>query len=203
MAYLSQKKSNGLPPKAVVLREEFVGLTHDPLVAIVLNQLLYWTQRVKDFDLFLEEERFINPECNVAPRHGWLYKTANDLIEETMICVDRTTIRRYLKCLIEQGWVEERTNPHNKWDMTSQYRLNIRRLQEDLSDIGFELPGIKRIQNEHFTPSNAVHSEEQISPSNDFELQDAPSVEEYSPSEEEIAPSERLNSPLNIQRLQT
>ena len=111
MAYLSHKQGRCLSPKAVVLREEFVALTQDPLVAIVLNQLLYWTQRVKDFDLFLKEEQFFNPECNASPRHGWLYKTAKDLVEETMICVDRTTMRRYLKELIARGWVEQRVNP--------------------------------------------------------------------------------------------
>lgn len=128
--------------KVVVLREEFVALTGDPLVAIVLNQLLYWTQRVKDFDLFLKEEQFFNPECNVSLRHGWIYKTAHELVEETMLCVDRTTMRRYLKLLITEGWLEERANPHNKWDKTSQYRLNLRKLQEDLLDLGFDLPGI-------------------------------------------------------------
>ncbi|MGC8483798.1 MAG: hypothetical protein ACP5OE_09170, partial [Thermodesulfobium sp.] len=47
--------------KVSIVREEFVELTGDPLVAIVLNQLFYWTQRVKDFDLLLEEERTFNP----------------------------------------------------------------------------------------------------------------------------------------------
>src|SRR5579863_2730727 len=115
------------PPKTVILREEFVALTNDPLIAIVLNQLLYWTQRVKDFDLHLQEERFFNPDCNVPPRHGWIYKTSNDLIEETMTRVDRTTMRRYLRFLMDEGWLEERSHPKNRWDKTSQYRLNLRK----------------------------------------------------------------------------
>ena len=150
MTYLPQKQINGSSPKTVVLREEFVALTHDPLVAIVLNQFLYWTQRVKDFDLHLREEQFFNPECNVAPRHGWIYKTATDLIEETMICVDRTTMRRYLKFLMDKGWLEERTHPKNKWDKTIQYRLNLRKLQEDLFPFGFEVPGIELFLQKEF-----------------------------------------------------
>ncbi len=190
-----QGEKKGIPPKTVLLREEFVALTHDPLVSIVLNQLLYWTQRVKDFDLFLAEERFFNPECNVSPRHGWIYKTATDLIGETMICVDRTTMRRYLKSLIDQGWLEERSNPHNKWDKTSQYRLNLRKLQEDLLPLGFDLPGIEAFPSMHYAPSNGLLSNEQISPSNDGKHQDSPSKGHPSLPKGSFAPSEGLNSP--------
>lgn len=202
-------------PKAVVLREEFVALTHDPLVAIVLNQLLYWTQRVKDFDLLLEEEQFFNPDCNISPRHGWIYKTANDLAIETMICVDRTTMRRYLKVLMEQGWLEGRSNPHNKWDKTSQYRLNLRKLQEDLWPLDFELPGINLLTRKEFikkeeqedaseieessnvqnAPSNGAPSDEQNALSNASGLSNSPLRGYTSPSEEQIALSERSNSP--------
>lgn len=146
----TKRTGNVSSPKTVVLREEFVALTKEPLVAIVLGQLLYWTQRVKDFDLFLKEEKFFNPDCNVSPRHGWIYKTANDLVIETMICVDRTTMRRYLKTLMDCGWLEERSHPTHRWDKTSQYRLNLRKLQEDLLPLGFELPGINVLLQQEF-----------------------------------------------------
>jgi len=193
---LYRKKGSRSSPKTVALREEFVALTHDPLIAIVLNQLVYWTQRVKDFDLFLEEERFSNPECNVAPRHGWIYKTANELIEETMICVDRTTMRRYLKILITNGWLEARSHPHNKWDKTSQYRLNLRNLRDDLFNLGFELPGINVKTHREFFTEREHPSEEQFDPSNVNELSNSPSEGNLPLSEEQISPSERLNSPL-------
>lgn len=127
--------------KVSLVREELVELTDDPLIAIVLNQLLYWTQRVKDFDLLLEEEKHFNPECNVSPRHGWIYKTADELTEETMLRVSRPTMRKYLKILVEKGWVDERDNPHYKWDKTVQYRVNLRKLRKDLLALGYALPG--------------------------------------------------------------
>lgn len=129
------------PLKVAVIREEFVALTGDPFIAVILNQLLYWTQRVKDFDLLLEEERTFNQECNVLPRHGWIYKSAEDLIEETMLRVSRVTMRRYLSHLVEEGWVDEKTNPRNKWDKTTQYRVNLRKLQEALFALGYDLAG--------------------------------------------------------------
>lgn len=124
-----------------VIREEFVDLTGDHFSAVVLNQLLYWTQRVKDFDLLLEEERKYQPECNVSPRHGWIYKTADELNEETMLRTTRPTMRKYLKLLVDKGWLDERPNPHDHWNKTTQYRVNLRKLQEDLGVLGYSLPG--------------------------------------------------------------
>jgi len=125
-----------------VIRREFVALTGDPFSAVILNQLLYWTQRVRDFDLLLQEERTFRPDCNVPPRHGWIYKTAQDLIEETMLGISPPTMRKYLKLLIDQGWIDERAHPIDKWNKTTQYRVNLRKLQEDLMAIGYKLPSV-------------------------------------------------------------
>lgn len=133
--------ATGKSLKVAVLREEFVALTNDPLVAVVLNQLLYWTLRVKDFDLLIEEEKQFNPDCSLPPRHGWIYKSAQDLIEETMLHVSCSTMRRYIKTLINHGWIDQRSNPHHKFNKTTQYRLNLGKLQNDLITLGFNLPG--------------------------------------------------------------
>ncbi|MBY0272277.1 MAG: hypothetical protein K2X02_02515 [Alphaproteobacteria bacterium] len=126
--------------QVAVIRKEFVLLTGDPFSAVVLNQLMYWTQRVRDFDLLLKEERTFRPDCNVPPRHGWIYKTAHDLIEETMLGISHPTMRKYLKVLIDRGWIDERAHPIDKWNKTTQYRVNLRKLQEDLMAIGRHLP---------------------------------------------------------------
>ena len=128
--------------QVAVIRREFVDLTGDHFSAVVLNQLLYWTQRVKDFDLLLEEERSFNPDCNVLPRHGWIYKTAPELVEETMLKISPPTMRKYLKLLIDHGWIDERPNPFDRWNKTTQYRVNLRKLQEDLQTIGHTLPEV-------------------------------------------------------------
>lgn len=129
------------PLKVAVIREEFVVLTGNAFIAVVLNQLLYWTQRVKDFDLLLREERTLNPDCNVSPRYGWIYKSADELSEETMLLTTRPTMRKYLKFLVNQGWVYERFKPRHKWDKVTQYRVNLKKLQRDLHTLGYALPG--------------------------------------------------------------
>nr|MBA3814643.1 hypothetical protein [Alphaproteobacteria bacterium] len=141
--------------KVSIIRGELVDLMGDHRPAVVLNQLLYWTQRVKDFDLLLKEERSYHPSCNVSPRHGWIYKTAQELNEETMLQVDRTTIRRYLSFLVEQGWLDERINQEHKWDKTTQYRVNLRKLHEDLLVIGYSLAdlGFNALSKADFAPS--------------------------------------------------
>ncbi|MBA3814752.1 MAG: hypothetical protein H0X26_09800 [Alphaproteobacteria bacterium] len=125
-----------------IIRREFVDLTGNHFSAVILNQLLYWTLRVRDFDLLLEEERQFEPDCNVAPRHGWIYKTARELNIETMLGLSPPSVRKYLKVLIDQGWIDERGHPNKKWDRTTQYRVNLRQLQEDLRACGRTLPEV-------------------------------------------------------------
>ena len=141
--------------KVAIIRKEFVALTGDSDIAVVLNQLLYWSQRVKDYDLLLEEEKSIpyqtlheeeeQIEEGLGSRsfaqYGWFYKSTPELIEETLLCVSRVTMRRYLNVLLERGWIQERGNSQYKWDRTTHYRVNLYQLDKDLKAIGYGLPG--------------------------------------------------------------
>lgn len=129
------------PLKVAVIREEFVALTGNPFQAVVLNQFLYWFQRVNDFDQFLQEEQKRKPECQVSLRHGWIYKKAGELAEETLLCVSDVTMRRIITRLVQKGWIDERSNPGRGSDRTLQYRPNLIRIQEDLYRLGYALPG--------------------------------------------------------------
>lgn len=122
------------------IRKELVKLTKHHNHAVVLNQLLYWTQRLKDFDLYVQEEQSSQPFSSNA--YGWFYKSAHELLEETLLCVTKVTLRKYIGDLVAQGWVEERHNPQNKWDKTTQYRVNLKKVQADLRKIGWQLSGV-------------------------------------------------------------
>lgn len=132
--------SQAKEPRVVVIREEFIALTGNPLIAAVLNQLVYWSGRVANFDLFLKEEKELHSECRSSLRHGWFYKSSQELIDETMLCVTPATLRKYLNYLEERGWIETRANPQNKWDKTTQYRVHLRKLSHDLQRHGYLLP---------------------------------------------------------------
>ncbi|NLB17507.1 MAG: hypothetical protein GX825_01935, partial [Syntrophomonadaceae bacterium] len=113
--------------------------------AIILNQLIYWSERIKDFDRFITEENTRKEKHGIEEiedlRHGWIYKTSQELSEETMLGKSPQTIRRYLDELIENGWIQTRKNPKYKWDQTYQYRINIVKIQSDLFELGYPLDG--------------------------------------------------------------
>ena len=138
--------------KRVVIKEELVALTGDFVKAALLNQLLYWSERVKDFDKFIEEEKSrkeLNGETfNLHKQNGWIYKSAEELSEETMLALTPKSIRTHLKYLIDKGWIDERNNPEYKWDRTKQYRVNIVKLYRDLKELGYNLEGYEDLRSD-------------------------------------------------------
>jgi len=134
--------------KRVVIKEELVALTGDYKKALMLNQFIYWSERVKDFDKFMEEEkeRYIrHGKSEIADgillANGWIFKKAEELSDEIMIDYKIKAMREHLKFLVEKGWLDERTNPNFNWDKTKQYRVNLIKIQQDLLKIGYCLEG--------------------------------------------------------------
>ncbi|MGR5970097.1 hypothetical protein ACT7C1_26915 [Bacillus paranthracis] len=91
--------------KRAVIKEELVILTGDFKKAILLNQLIYWSERVKDYDQFItEEKKRARMAMNIEEKkraellkeiklsHGWIYKTAEDLSSETMLNMSKKKI---------------------------------------------------------------------------------------------------------------
>ena len=129
--------------KKAVIREDLLAITGDYKLAITLHQLMYWTERVgiKRYEKFEkeEQERNISEVSNLEG--GWIYKTAEELSEETLLNVSASTIRRYIKKLIKQGYVLERKNPKVKFDQTKQYRINLLKIANDMFEQGYILQG--------------------------------------------------------------
>lgn len=156
--------------KRVVIKEEFVALTGDFIKAILLNQFIYWSERVNDFDSFIAEEKRRaeqnGVELNLDPTNGWIYKSSEELAEETMLKLSASNMRKHIKDLVEKGWLSERTNPSHKWDRTKQYRVNIINIRNDLlkldyviQDYKIELP-FSKIENAFSKTENAFSQEE-------------------------------------------
>ncbi|PFL57737.1 hypothetical protein COJ27_29505 [Bacillus cereus] len=142
--------------KRAVIKEELVALTGDFKKAVLLNQLIYWSERVGDYDQFIEEEKnrarmAMNEEERkrgelyeqIELAHGWIYKTAEEMSEETMLGMSKSTIGRHLEYLLKNKWLERRNNPHWKGDNTYQYRVDILKIQKDLFQLGYFLEGYK------------------------------------------------------------
>lgn len=131
--------------KRVVIKEELVTLTGDFRKAIILNQMIYWSERVRDVDAFIteENERLIQDGSTeeIQLQYGWIYKKADELAEEIMLNISSQTILRDLNELVEAGWLSRRTNPKYTWDKTYQYRVNLSKIQDDLALNGYTLEG--------------------------------------------------------------
>lgn len=161
-SYLPRERDKSRESRVSLIRMEFVELTNDPLIAAVLNQLVYWSQRVSDFDFFWKEERSPSADTS-SPQYGWFYKSTSELLEETMVRVTPVTMRRYLSFLTEQGWIQTRLNPRYKWNRTPQYRVNLRKLYTDLQALGFSLPGFSH--DTIFPPLQKQRGEKNVSSS--------------------------------------
>lgn len=133
--------------KRVVVKEEFVALTGDIVKAIILNQCIYWSERVHDFDKFIAEEQARCQQdgtgIKIQLNNGWIYKSSDELSDETMLNLSASNIRKHLTYLIDKGWIDERTNPVHKWDRTKQYRVNLAKISEDLLKLGYVLQDYK------------------------------------------------------------
>lgn len=143
---MSKSKFKGL--KRAVVKEEFVALTGDLEKAIILNQFIYWSERVKDFDQFINEEQGRNEregldDINIELQNGWIYKDMEELKGEIMVTSSISTMSRKLKELVERGWMDRRNNPKYKWDKRYQYRVNLIKITTDLFEIGYILQDYK------------------------------------------------------------
>ena len=160
--------------KRAVIKEELVVLTGDFVKAVLLNQFIYWSERIRDFDKFIEEERKRmekdGQEASFEKQSGWIYKTAEELSDEAMLGLSPQTIRRYLKELMDNGWIDERQNPKYKWDRTKQYRVNIIKIQKALQEIGYSLEGyplnfeetVQGCRSDNFGDTNLQNGESKI-----------------------------------------
>lgn len=155
--------------KNVVIREELFALTQDTFEAIILGQMLYWSERMNDVDDFILEEQKRRKEgnmdnLNIGLQNGWIYKSAQQLKEECMLNLSISSIRRYLQKLIDKGYLSERKNPDNKWDRVLQYRLNLHFIINEVKKLGYDgLSHYKssEVQNE-FTNRQNEKSNKQI-----------------------------------------
>lgn len=136
--------------KRAVIKEELVSLTGDFKKAIVLNQMIYWSERVKDFDKFISEEQERSKLAGIEREekelnNGWIYKKAEELAEETLMKVNKSTMSRCLDSLVKSGWLDRRRNPNPRfgYDKTYQYRVNLVQIQKDLNKSGYPLEGYK------------------------------------------------------------
>lgn len=132
--------------KKAVIREDLLSITENYQEAIILNQFIYWSERVADADKFIESENNIarkHGEDEREPLYGWIYKTAEELSEEIMLGLSPSQVRKYITKLVNYGYIQKRNNPKYKWDRTLQYKVNLVNIAKALKANGYSLSDYK------------------------------------------------------------
>lgn len=158
--------------KKAVLREDLLAITGDFRKAIILKQFIYWSERVSDADKFIEKENEIAKNNGEEERelfYGWIYKTADELAEEIMLGLSASQVRRYVRDLVDMGFISKRNNPKYKWDRTLQYRVNLVNIAKALKEKGYPLSEYKielpdDLSNVHGCAINEAHMKNQSVP---------------------------------------
>lgn len=131
--------------RRIPLKEEFVELTGDHVRALILAQWEYKYTSSRYVDAYIEEEvaraRAVGQGVDLAPTQGWVSMDANALVQEMMLRIAATTMRRHMRGVVEPGWIMERHDPRTPWARTLQYRLDPIQLARDLWAIGHVLAG--------------------------------------------------------------
>lgn len=144
--------------RIAVLREGLLALTGNVNAAIILNQLIYWAECKAEADKMYAKELAAfakeGGEVNFEPSYGWIYKSSAELSEETMLGLSPSNIRKFIKQLVEKGFIAERRNPEFKWDRTLQYNVNLVFIQKELHKLGFNLAGYTLATDEKETASD-------------------------------------------------
>lgn len=133
--------------KVAVLREHFLILTGDVTEAIILNQLLYWTDIInKNDEQLIDEIEELEAQGKIevakekenSIRDGWFFKSAKMLSAEIMMAAP-STVGKKLQSLEQKGLIQaKRTDDPNE---AKYYRVNLTALRTKLLEIGFTLKG--------------------------------------------------------------
>lgn len=120
-----------------MIKKSYVTITGSVGEAAVLNQLVYWSERVKDAAAAKAEDESSQNDYTVEnlPSFGWIYKTAKELSNEIMLGSARTVARR-LESLVIKGFILRRHNPNFRFDHTYQYRVNTKLIEKKLAETG-------------------------------------------------------------------
>lgn len=132
----------------MVLKEEFFAITGCLEEAIILNQMCYWSERIKEIDKFLEEEYTMLVDHVPVLAHGWIYKSASELVGEMFGAVSEKTMNRILDKLVNKNFLRRRVNPNPKYkfDKTYHYRVNFVEIILKLKAKGMPLSGYQVIE---------------------------------------------------------
>ena len=124
-----------------ILREGLEVTIGHHAEAVILQKFIHWTGRLWDFDQFMHEESARGKQefQDDPPESGWVEKTADDILSESIPSLSRHAIRKHLKSLVRKEFLYEREDPVYPWEHALQYRVNLVKLRKALARRGYHL----------------------------------------------------------------
>ena len=124
-----------------ILREGLEVTIGHHAEAVILRKFLLWTGRLWDFDQFMHEESARGKQefQGDPPESGWVEKTADYILSESIPSLSRHAIRKHLKSLVRKEFLYEREDPVYPWEHALQYRVNLVKLRKALARRGYHL----------------------------------------------------------------
>lgn len=124
-----------------ILREGLEVTIGHHAEAVILREFIRWTGRLWDFDQFMHEESARGKQefQDDPPESGWVEKTADDILSESIPSLSRHAIRKHLKSLVRKEFLYEREDPVYPWEHALQYRVNLVKLRKALARRGYHL----------------------------------------------------------------
>ena len=143
--------------KRVIIKEELFAITQKTYDAIVLGQFIYWLDKTKDFDEYIKEEKergkASGQKIDFPLTNGWIYKKADDIINECMLDISKATAMRVVDRLLESGYLNQRVNPRYSFDKVYQYRVDIIKICADIKSLGYSIDEYEYLfQNQNESP---------------------------------------------------
>lgn len=134
--------------RVAVLKENLMAVTkNDVCSALILNQLLYWTDKAEQDDENLldlierAEERGDKKAVQQLEqnfRNGWFFKSAKKLADEIM-GFSRPTVQKRLQQLEKDNFLFSK--PGEREDFAKHYKVNLDFLKQELHKHGYTLTG--------------------------------------------------------------
>lgn len=133
--------------KRAVIKEELVALTGQWQEAVILQQLLHWTQTINQSDELIRQQVAAFKQMGMEKeadeissliRDGWFYKSAEELADELM-CMKKTQVNNYLNRLEEKKFFK--SVPFSPTKRTRYIKVNVRYIRDELAKLGYTLEG--------------------------------------------------------------
>jgi hypothetical protein len=146
--FFMDKNNEGRVLKRSVCKEElWVLCDYCWQEAIILNQLLYWTQNINQSDELIRQQvatfkkMGMEKEANEIAkliRNGWFYKDSKELADELMQ-IKKTQVNKYLNQLEEKKFFK--SVPFSPTKRTRYIKVNVRYIRDELAKLGYTLEG--------------------------------------------------------------